>query len=188
MTLPGAALPNTFVFLWCFLFYYLSVGGFKVSSTKTIFFFVPSFPAKSVNVDACFSWVKLEEWAWCNQYNLVCLHFLTILTSQGQIFFDLASITHIRGLLCCFLSLGKSEDVNACCFSVFPWRKDWMKIEQNWKVGTAFYPHRPGSHLQSIGHPTFSFLVAFNILDLEISKVRDHIVQSSCTMSCWICS
>ena len=36
-----------------FLFYYLSVGGFKVSSTKKTFLFVPSFPAKSVNVDAC---------------------------------------------------------------------------------------------------------------------------------------
>ena len=60
------------------------------------------------------------------------------------------------------------------------------KVEQNWKFGTAFYPHRPGSHPQSLGHPTFSFLVDFIILDLEISNVWDHLVQPSCTMSWWI--
>ena len=54
-----------------------------------------------------------------------------------------------------------------------------MTIEQNRKVGTAFYPHRPGSHPRSIGHPTFSFLVDFVILDLEISKARDSIAENN---------
>ena len=46
-------------------------------------------------------------------------------------------------------------------------------VRPNLLTLSAFYPQRPGSHPLSLGHPTFTFLVDFIVLDLEISKVWD---------------
>ena len=48
-----------------------------------------------------------------------------------------------------------------------------MFLEHTCERSTVLYPHRKGSHPLSLGHPTFSFLVNFIILDLEIPKFLD---------------
>ena len=44
-------------------------------------------------------------------------------------------------------------------------------LEQTCELSPVLYPHRPGSHQLSLGHPPFSSLADFIILDLDISKV-----------------
>ena len=52
----------------------------------------------------------LEQWTWCTQYNIMCLHFLIIFTSQDYVFSDIhTSYQKIIELLFSFNKLWECE-------------------------------------------------------------------------------